>query len=103
MVRRSTPARRARSAPLTRSSACRISSTARTRLVGLAMVRIVRRAAFDIGQLLCDMASTVIRTLKSELDKLRSLLMTNPQSPDLWLYFALVFGVIVLPGMDMAY
>jgi threonine/homoserine/homoserine lactone efflux protein/ketosteroid isomerase-like protein len=24
-------------------------------------------------------------------------------SPDLWLFFALVFGVIVLPGMDMAY
>lgn len=26
-----------------------------------------------------------------------------PSSPDLWLYFALVFGVIVLPGLDMAY
>jgi threonine/homoserine/homoserine lactone efflux protein len=24
-------------------------------------------------------------------------------SPDLWLFFVLVFGVIVLPGMDMAY
>jgi len=24
-------------------------------------------------------------------------------SPDLWLYFLLVFGIIVLPGMDMAY
>lgn len=24
-------------------------------------------------------------------------------SPDLWIFFALVFGVIVLPGMDMAY
>jgi threonine/homoserine/homoserine lactone efflux protein len=24
-------------------------------------------------------------------------------SPDLWLFFALVFGIIVLPGMDMAY
>ncbi len=27
----------------------------------------------------------------------------NASSPDLWLFFALVFGVIVLPGMDMAY
>ncbi len=24
-------------------------------------------------------------------------------SPDLWLYFLLVFGIIALPGMDMAY
>jgi GST-like protein len=26
-----------------------------------------------------------------------------PHSPDLWLYFVLVLGVIALPGMDMAY
>ncbi|WP_395703779.1 LysE family translocator [Aquabacterium sp.] len=26
-----------------------------------------------------------------------------PASPDLWLYFLLVFGIIVLPGMDMAF
>jgi threonine/homoserine/homoserine lactone efflux protein len=26
-----------------------------------------------------------------------------PHSPDLWLFFVLVSGVIVLPGMDMAY
>jgi threonine/homoserine/homoserine lactone efflux protein len=26
-----------------------------------------------------------------------------PPTPDLWLFFLLVFGVIVLPGMDMAY
>jgi threonine/homoserine/homoserine lactone efflux protein len=26
-----------------------------------------------------------------------------PASPDLWLYFLLVLGIIVLPGMDMAY
>ncbi len=27
----------------------------------------------------------------------------TPSSPDLWLFFLLVFGVIVLPGMDMAF
>ena len=27
----------------------------------------------------------------------------NPVSPDLWLFFFLVFGIIVLPGMDMAF
>src|SRR5438093_6841281 len=29
--------------------------------------------------------------------------MPMQTSPDLWLFFILVFGVIVLPGMDMAY
>lgn len=29
--------------------------------------------------------------------------MTAASTPDLWLFFALVFGVIVLPGMDMAF
>jgi threonine/homoserine/homoserine lactone efflux protein len=29
--------------------------------------------------------------------------LTPPASPDLWLFFLLVAGVIALPGMDMAY
>ena len=29
--------------------------------------------------------------------------MNTAASPDLWLFFVLVFGIIVLPGMDMAF
>ena len=24
-------------------------------------------------------------------------------SPDLWIFFAMVFGIVVIPGMDMAF